>query len=110
MQVAVLTKYTNAAQPATYTLTKSTLGAVKLPSSVFTISYRGLITTPITFTPNDGGTGGRFMPANIMMPAGFNGVVNFTYIPPKTDIYMIGVTNNAGLTDPAPILLDRAGD
>jgi aryl-phospho-beta-D-glucosidase BglC (GH1 family) len=106
VQVAVLTKYTNAAQPATYTLTKSAPGPVGMPSSEFTISYRGLIKTPITFIANDGGAGGRFMPDNITMPAGFNGVVNFTYIPPQTNIYMIGVTNNAGLTDPPAVLLD----
>ena len=106
VQVAVLTKYTNAAQPVTYTLIKSAPGPIGMPSSEFTISYRGLILTPITFIANDGGAGGRFMPDNITMPAGFNGVVNFTYIPPKTNIYMIGVTNNAGLTDPPPVSLD----
>jgi aryl-phospho-beta-D-glucosidase BglC (GH1 family) len=109
-QVAVLTKYTNAAQPATYTLARSTLGTDAMPLLAFTISYRGLIKTPITFIPDDGGVGGQFIPANITMPAGFNGVVGFTYIPPRTDIYAIGVTNNAGLTDPPPVLLDRAGD
>jgi aryl-phospho-beta-D-glucosidase BglC (GH1 family) len=106
VQVAVLTKYTDAAQSATYTLTKSALGAVGMRSSEFTICYRGLIKTPITFIPNDGGAGGTFMPANVTMPAGFNGVVNLVYISPGTDIHIIGVTNNAGLTDPPSVLLD----
>ena len=46
------------------------------------------------------------MPANITMPAGFNGVVNFTYTQPQTNNYTIAVKNNAGLTDPPSVSLD----
>jgi hypothetical protein len=106
VQVAVLTKYTKAAQPTAYTLTKSALRSVGMPSTEFTICYRGLIKTPVTFIPNDGGSGGTFIPLKVTMAAGFNGVMKFLYMAPRTGIYMIGVTNNAGLTDPPPVLLE----
>ena len=106
VQVAVLTKYTNATQPVTYTITKSGLSTAGRRSLEFTVRYRGLIKTPITFVPNDGGGQGIFLPAKVTIPAGFNGVAKFRYMSQGMDNYRIGVTNNAGLTDPPPLLLE----
>jgi aryl-phospho-beta-D-glucosidase BglC (GH1 family) len=108
VQVAVLTKYTNAVQPAIYSLTKSPPATGIMPVSEFTISYRGLIKTPITFIPNDGASGGTFVPRIMTMPAGFNGRLSFKYISNKADIYVIGVTNNAGLIDPPSIVFNNS--
>lgn len=108
VQVAVLTKYTNAVQPAIYSLTKSPPGTGIMPVLEFTVSYRGLIKTPITFIPNDGASGGSFVPRSMTMPVGFNGTLSFKYISKKIDTYMIAMTNNAGLTDPSPIVVNRS--
>jgi aryl-phospho-beta-D-glucosidase BglC (GH1 family) len=108
VQVAVLTKYTNAAQPTTYTLKKLLVAnATSLPK--FTLRYNGLIKKPITFVPNDAGAGGKFAPAKITMPPGFNGAAEFEYTPRGRDEYRIGLTNNAGLTDPPSIFVRGIG-
>lgn len=102
VQWAVLTKYTNAKQPSVYFLDGPTSGPTGMASSNFTITYRGLIKAPITFTPSDNGAGGTFTPSSVTMEPDFNGTATFTYTAPSEQVYSISVTNDSGLTDPAP--------
>ncbi len=109
VQVAVLTKYTGAAQPATYTVTEAASDAVGKHVSNFTISYRGLIKAPVIFTPSDSGGGGTFVPPAVTMLAGFNGIAKFRYIPPGRARIAISTKNNAGFIDPPAIQIQGSG-
>ena len=110
VQMAVLTKYTGGAQPSAYYASGPNRGASGLASAPFTVTYRGYITAPITVTPNDNGAGGTFTPASVTLANGFNGVATFRYTPPGLATYTVSFTNNAGLTDPAPLGISTRSD
>ncbi|MGG7507111.1 glycoside hydrolase family 5 protein [Plantibacter sp. YIM 135249] len=103
VQMAVLTKYSGGAQPTNYLLTGPNRGTAGTASAPFTVDYRGLISTAVTVTPNDGGAGGTFSPTSITLAPGFNGLGTFTYTPSGVASYAIATTNSAGLTDPEPV-------
>lgn len=94
--------------PATgLSLAGPTSGSVSQASTVFTVKLNpsyGTITSPVTVTPNDGGAGGTFSPASLTLPAGTTtGAFTFTYTAASAGSKPIGITNNAGLTNPATI-------
>jgi len=103
VQMAVLTKYTGAVQPTAYYLSGPQRGAAGDASGQFYMQYFGYITTPFTITPTDGGAGGMFNPASITCADGFNCSRHFTYTAPGTDVYVIGMTNSAQLTNPSSL-------
>jgi hypothetical protein len=103
VQVAVLTKRTNAYQPATYYFTGPARGTASVASSNFTVTYKGYTKAAVTITPNDNGAGGTFTPSTETLAPGFNPVATFTYTAPGTDAYKISLTNSIGWTDPAPL-------
>lgn len=110
-QVAVLTKYTGAAQPTTYALSgpANHQGTVGQPST-FTIEYDGLITSAQTYTPTDFGKGGSFNPSALTLFPGFNGTATITYTPAVADTLLIGATNAQGFTDPSAWVLGTETD
>ena len=105
VQVAVLTKYTRAAQPTTYAVDVLPSSAVGRPSLNVKLSYRGLIRKPIIFIPDDADGGGMFEPSAVTMPAGFNGVASFTYRHTGGKGSKIAITNSVGLFDPPEIVV-----
>jgi len=110
-QMAVLTKYSGAAQPTNCYLTGPARGTEGIASPSFTVSYLGNLSSPVTVTPTDGGNGGTFSPASVTLQPGiFNPSATFTYTATGTATYSIGVTNNASLTNPAPVGYSTASD
>lgn len=102
-QTAILSKYTNAPQPTKYFISNSLRGVNNTPTQSF-IEYRGILSTPATVILNDNGANGVFNPAQVVIPSGVNGVVNFTYTSTIADRIFISSTNNRGLTDPSQSL------
>lgn len=100
VQMALFTKHSGGMAPASYFLTGPNRGATSTPSAPFTVTYRGYITVPITFTPNDNSAGGTFTPPSVTCGPGFNCVQTFTYTAPATDAYEISITNGHGFTNP----------
>lgn len=101
-QMAVVTKYTGAAQPTKYFLGGPAQGPVSLASANFTVQYFGNLVSSVTVTPSDGGGGGTFSPTTITLASGtFNPTGNFTYTPASTGSKTISVTNSGTLTNPA---------
>lgn len=100
VQMSVLTKYSGGMTPSNYFISGPNRGSASVPSTPFTITYYGYITTPITFTPSDNGAGGTFIPSTVTCGAGFNCSMNFTYTALGTDAYSISVTNGIGLVNP----------
>ena len=103
-QMAVMTKYTGAAQPTVYFLTGPQTGTQGGASTNFTVAYRGNLSAAVTVTPNDGGAGGTFAPSTVTLASGvFNPTATFTYTAPSSATFTIGVTNSAGLTNPPSV-------
>lgn len=111
-QWALLSQYTGAAQPTVYFLTGPSNGTVSTPSSNFTVPYRGMLTAPVTVTPNSNGAGGTFTPSSVTLAANtYNPVATFTYTPPAGALTTrIDVTNNGSLTNPAGIVFSTEVD
>ncbi len=85
------------------TLTGPSSGYAGKPSTNFTVSSDGAVTGTVVVTPSDGGAGGTFTPSSVNVL--FSGSATFTYRPALTRStpVTISVTNNGGLTNPAPI-------
>lgn len=104
VQTAVLTKYSKAIPPRSYTISGPLTGVEDVPSSDFTIRYNGLILEePVTFTPDDNGAGGTFTPTSITVQPGFNGVATFKYTGPDEGTYQLTALNDAGWSVPARV-------
>jgi hypothetical protein len=88
----------------TYIFTGPTGGSGGVVSSPFTVKLPpgGTVAGPVTVTPHDGGAGGTFTPATIMLTTGAPSGV-FTYTPGSYGAKTISVTNDGGLTDPGNI-------
>lgn len=107
-QMAVLTKYTGAAQPTSYFTTGPASIQVPpmSPSGAINVYYRGNLATDMIVTPSDSGAGGTFTPATVTLPAGtFNPQASFVYTPPGASSYTISFSNNQGLTNPGNIMI-----
>lgn len=102
-QLAVITKYTAVVPDITYTLTGPEFGTTGAQSDNFTLDVRGYMTAPMTITPSDGGQGGTFTPASIVVPAGFNHVATFKYTAPTNKVYSISTTNTGGIPNPPAV-------
>jgi PKD repeat protein len=77
-------------------------GLVNSPSSTITVSlpaYR-YVSGPVIVTPGDGGAGGTFNPASLVL-TNASPTASFTYTPARTGTIVITTTNSAGLADPA---------
>lgn len=107
-QWALLGQYTGVQSPV-YFLSGPSRGTTGSPSSNFTLSYRGWLPAGAIITPSDtllDGTSasGSFTPASLTLAAAtYNPTGVFTYTASATDTIVISVTNNKGLTDPAPV-------
>lgn len=102
-QMAVLTKYTNAAVPTNYQILGPQRGTAGSPSSNFTLNYFGYVTSPFVLTPNDNGSGGTFVPTSITCNIGFNCSGTFTVNESATDVFAISSTNNISFSNPSPL-------
>ncbi|NOG70504.1 glycoside hydrolase family 5 protein [Roseicella sp. DB1501] len=113
VQVAVLTKYTNAYQPRAYYLTGPSRGTVGTPAT-FTVTYKGCVKSasdsfpsscvvgPITVTPTPI-TGVTFSPSSVTLSPGFNPTATFTATASGSSTYIIATKNSIGWTDPAAV-------
>jgi len=79
-------------------------GPVAVHSDWFTVSLPTLSTVDavVTVTPTDG-EGGTFTPASAKL-SNLNPVAKFAYMPASPGNKSISVTNDGGLTDPAPVV------
>ena len=79
-------------------------GAVGQPSGNFTvaIAHGTTLSSPATISPSDGGNGGTFTPATVVL-SGPDASATFTYTPASTGGKTISTSDNRGLTDPAPL-------
>jgi hypothetical protein len=88
------------------TLSGPTAGTAGQASTNFTVGVTpggGAISGTVTVTPNDGGAGGTFSPTSVSLTTA-SPTATFTYTSPASaGTYVIGVTNNAGLTNPSSI-------
>jgi hypothetical protein len=96
--------------PTTYTLSGPTSGLIATPSTNFTVALPGGLTLPgpLTVTPTDGGGGGTFTPASVVLTTGTPSAT-FTYTPASTGSKTISTSNDGGLTDPAVIHYNVTG-
>lgn len=104
-QMAVLTKYSGAAQPTAYFVTATSYySPPSTASGNVTLYYRGILAANMVITPSDNGAGGTFTPATITLTAGYNPTATFTYTPPAAKgVQTISFTNNKGLTNAGAI-------
>jgi len=88
----------------TYTLSGPSGGNVGVPSTSFTVSLPagGFLAAPVTITPNDGGGGGAFTPASVMLSTD-SPSATFSYTPASSGAKTISTTNSGTLTDPAAL-------
>ena len=90
-----------------YTLTapNPATGSVGTASGAFTVALPTgrTVASPVTVTPSDGGAGGTFTPAQLSLSTA-NPTATFTYTPVSAGAITITTTNNAGLTNPGPVL------
>lgn len=103
-QMAVLTKYTGAAQPTKYFISNPLRAAANVPADAF-VEYRGVSDVPIVITPTDNGAGGTFEPATVTIPAGRNGLAKFKYTAAIAERIFLSSSNDKGLTDPPQALI-----
>jgi PKD repeat protein len=80
-------------------------GAIGVPSGAFTVALpAGLtVSSPVTVTPSDGGAGGTFAPATVILSSS-NPAATFTYTAVNPGAATIATTNTGGLTNPGPVL------
>lgn len=115
-QWAVLCKYTNCQQNTTYQISGPVRGTAGTPSSNFSASYRGIHNKAFKITPKavdpvtGKSSGGTFNPSSFFLSDGFNGSGNFTYNSSGLASFAIQLTNDYGLTDPAPFGYATASD
>jgi hypothetical protein len=72
-------------------------GYVGIASGLITVSAVWLTGTT-TITPSDGGAGGTFTPASLILPAGASSSGTFTYKAASTGAKSLSFTNNGGVT------------
>jgi hypothetical protein len=72
-------------------------------SANLTASINGLPVTPITVTPSDGGAGGAFTPASVVLDATHLSAT-FTYTATKVGAITFSLANTGGVTNPTPIV------
>jgi hypothetical protein len=88
----------------TYGLTGPISGYSGIASGSFMVAIPvgTTLAAPVTVTPHDGGAGGAFTPASIMLttaaPSGA-----FTYTPSSAGVKTISTTNNGALMDPTAL-------
>src|SRR5436190_19215278 len=79
-----------------------TSGASGSPSSSFTVSTDGSVSSNFVVTMSDGGAGGTFTPATVTLTSA-SPTKTFTYTPSSGGTKTISVTNNAGLANDTPM-------
>ena len=98
-QMAVITKYTGAAQPVTHYVGGPVQGPSATTSAIFYDQYFGTLASTVTSTPSDGGGGGTFSPSACpLLPAVFNPVCTFIYTPGSAGGKTITFGTGAALT------------
>jgi len=79
---------------------------VNVASDEFTVRIAsGLGVGSVRVTPDDGGAGGSFSVAYVTLSDGSRSAT-FTYTPVAAGVVEISVSNDGGLDDPAPIILE----
>lgn len=88
----------------TYSFTGPASGDAGLPSTNFIVSLPGgsTVPVPVTITPDDAGDGGTFTPSSVVVSTGAPSAT-FTYTAASPGTKTLSVTNDGGLTDPAPL-------
>ena len=89
---------------ATYynlTAPNSPISGVGIPSGSFTVGLPNgrFVSSPVTVTPNDGGAGGTFTPASVVL-SDASPTATFTYTAAKAGTITIATTDNGGLNNP----------
>lgn len=74
----------------------------------YTISVAGTLTNAVTFTPDDGGHHGEFVPASITIPSGANRNAQFRYTPAEAGTIPLSLENDGNLDDPATLAVTIA--
>jgi hypothetical protein len=88
-----------------YALDGPRTATVGVVSDQFVVTLgAGTLASPVDITPHDGGAGGTFSVAFVTLSDGTR-TATFTYTPGAAGTVTISVTNNGGLTNPAPIVL-----
>jgi hypothetical protein len=88
------------------TMTGPTSGSIGIPSTNFTVSTNGYISSNVTITPSDSSGGGAFTPTSVTLtPNGTSTPTGqiFTYTAGTSGTKTISVTNGSGLTNPSTI-------
>ena len=81
-----------------------TSGPAATTSDLFTVTLPTLSASDVFIvTPNDGGAGGTFDPPTVKLSS-LNPTASFSYHPISAGNKTIAVTNDSGLTDPAPVV------
>ncbi len=97
--------YTSSPPAATgYSLLGPSAGQVGLPSLPYTVSLTpgGSTSGNVTITPSDGGAGGTFSPATVILSTA-NPSRTFTYQSPGLGTVTISTTNSGSLADPGSL-------
>jgi hypothetical protein len=93
-----------AATALTLTAPSPASGKANAPSGLFFAALAsGGVSSPVTVTPADGGAGGTFNPATVVLTTD-RPSAHFRYIPPASkdgQSVTIAITNDGGLTNPA---------
>ena len=98
---AVIASFAPVSTAATsYTLMGPMSGDILAESTDFTVTPVGGTSTA-TITPDDGGTGGTFTPANVTFSGA--GAQTFAYTPAVFGPITISTTNSSTLTNPSPL-------
>ncbi len=91
-----------------YNLTppSSLVSGIAVPYGSFTVGLPNgrFVSSPVTVTPNDGGEGGTFTPASVVI-SNASPTASFVYTPATAGAITISVTNNGGLSNPVPVTL-----
>lgn len=99
---AVVTYAASSGGATALTLSGPSTGVRNAASSDFTVAANGALTANRTVTPSDGGAGGTFTPAAIVLtPAATSGV--FTYKPASLGAKSISISNDGTLINPAAL-------
>jgi hypothetical protein len=91
----------------TYLLSGPSTSTNGIASSPFTVQLPtgGTVSGTMNVTPHDGGAGGTFTPTSVAITTAAPSAT-FTYTAASTGAKTISVTNDAGFTDPASLILN----